>query len=181
MNRNLTIRPVEVKDISLIVDYFHNADPVLLEAMGVDRGKIPSKSPWTESMRAQILLPYNKKSEMIYILEKQGNPIGHCKLDNIKYGYSGKLHLHIWHDSNRRKGIGEEMVKRCLPYFFGNFNLKTIICEPYAANEGPNRVLQKSGFAFVKKYRTTPGPMNFEQDVNRHVLEKDSFIKNDDY
>lgn len=32
-----------------------------------------------------------------------------------------------------------------------------------------NRVMPKSGFRFIKRYRTVPGPINFEQDVNRYV------------
>jgi hypothetical protein len=28
-----------------------------------------------------------------------------------------------------------------------------------------------SGFRFIKRYRTIPGAINFEQDVNQYVLE----------
>lgn len=34
---------------------------------------------------------------------------------------------------------------------------------------GPNRVMPKSGFRFIKRYRTVPGPINFQQGVNRYV------------
>jgi hypothetical protein len=44
-------------------------------------------------------------------------------------------------------------------------------CEPYADNPAPNRVLVKTGFRFIARYRTTPGVINFEQEVNRYVID----------
>ena len=50
-----------------------------------------------------------------------------------------------------------------------DFALRRLYCEPYADNPGPNRVLRRSDFRLVKRYRTVPGPLNFEQDVNQYV------------
>jgi [ribosomal protein S5]-alanine N-acetyltransferase len=44
--------------------------------------------------------------------------------------------------------------------------LRRILCEPYAENPGPNRLLAKLGFRLVKRYRTVPGVINFDQEVN---------------
>jgi hypothetical protein len=34
--------------------------------------------------------------------------------------------------------------------------------------------LIKAGFRFIKRYRTTPGLISFEQDVNRYELDRQS-------
>jgi hypothetical protein len=44
--------------------------------------------------------------------------------------------------------------------------------EPSAGNSAPNRVLEKLGFAFIRRYRTTPGVIAYEQDVNRYELRR---------
>ena len=50
-----------------------------------------------------------------------------------------------------------------------DFSLKRLYCEPSVDNPAPNRALLKSDFCFIKRYRTVPGPINFEQDVNQYV------------
>jgi RimJ/RimL family protein N-acetyltransferase len=63
-----------------------------------------------------------------------------------------------------------------LPYFFQNFELKNLYCEPYALNPAPNKTLKKIGFQFVKQYVTIPGSLNFEQEVNRWELKFEDFV-----
>ena len=62
-----------------------------------------------------------------------------------------------------------------LPFFFENFKLKKLYCEPYALNAAPNKTLTKAGFNFVKKYSTIPGSISFEQEVNQWEMSYDSF------
>ena len=76
------------------------------------------------------------------------------------------MHLHIWKGMNRKKGTGVELINRSVTYFFENMKLKKLYCEPYALNPAPNKTLAKAGFHFLKRYTTTPGAMNFEQEVN---------------
>jgi RimJ/RimL family protein N-acetyltransferase len=85
------------------------------------------------------------------------------------------MHLHLWKSKNRKKGIGTELVRKSIPFYFENFKIEKLICEPYALNPAPNKTLEKIGFEFIKKYRTIPGSLNFEQDVNRWELTKEKF------
>ena len=55
-------------------------------------------------------------------------------------------------------------------FYFERFDLKKLLCEPSADNPAPNRVLEKLGFAFIRRYRTIPGVIAYEQDVNRYEL-----------
>jgi len=75
------------------------------------------------------------------------------------------MHLHLWNKDVRKKGYGTRFVKLSLPYFFGNYQLKKLFCEPYALNPAPNKTLEKAGFEFIKEYTTIPGFINFEQPV----------------
>ena len=63
-------------------------------------------------------------------------------------------------------------MRRSANFYFERFNLKKLVCEPWAENLAPNRVLEKLGFAFVRRYRTTPGVIAYEQDVNRYELRR---------
>lgn len=61
--------------------------------------------------------------------------------------------------------MGEQFVKMGLPYFFEQFHLPKLFCEPNAMNAAPNKTLEKVGFRFIKTYRTIPGWLNFELEV----------------
>jgi RimJ/RimL family protein N-acetyltransferase len=63
-------------------------------------------------------------------------------------------------------------VRRSANFYFERFNLKKLVCEPWAGNLAPNRVLEKLGFRFVTRYRTIPGVIAYEQDVNRYELKR---------
>lgn len=76
--------------------------------------------------------------------------------------------MHLQRDArSRRSGIGEQMVRQSLPQLCAALDLSVIYCEPKAANEAPNRTLAKLGFELLESYRTTPGWLNYEQQVNR--------------
>ena len=47
-----------------------------------------------------------------------------------------------------------------------------LYCEPCAENPARNWVLSKTGFRFLKRYRTTPGLINFEREVSRYVIDR---------
>jgi RimJ/RimL family protein N-acetyltransferase len=79
--------------------------------------------------------------------------------------------LDILHQAARHAGLGTEFLRRSIEVFFRRFALRRLYCEPYAANPAPNRVLSKAGFRFIERYRTIPGLINSEQEVNRYVLE----------
>ena len=84
------------------------------------------------------------------------------------------MHLHLWENSTRKKGLGLDFLKMTVPYYFKNLELQKLICEPYSKNIAPNKVLKKLGFELVRTYETTPGQINFLQTVNRYELKKEN-------
>ena len=172
---NLSVRVAEENDFNNMVDYFLKADNQFLQGMGVDPEKLPKRGEWLT-----LLLDDHKKDienkgfyYIIWLLENM--PVGHSNINKIIFGKEAYMHLHFWRSDKRQKGFGFEFMKLCIPYYFNSFKLKKIYCEPYALNPGPNKILKKLGFDFIKQYETTPGRINFYQPVNRWCLDIDIY------
>jgi len=164
-------------DIPLVAGYFVSAGVEFLEAMGVDKSKMPSRNQWNEKLTQEFNKPIGEKEfyYIIWLLDEK--PIGHSNINKIEFGESATMHIHLWYDEHRRKNLGSLFILKTIPYYFNNFNLKKIISEPYAFNPAPNFLLKKTGFTFIKTYETVPGWLNFHQSVNHYELTKPAFEK----
>lgn len=174
---NLSVREMKKSDLELIVDYFVNAETEFLKAMGTDKSKLPTRTEWINKLDAEFEKP-NKEKEFYYIiwlLDQQ--TLGHSNINKIYFGESATMHLHLWKGQKRKKGMGFEFLKLTLPFYFKNFKLEKLICEPYSKNIAPNKVLKKIGFEFIKEYKTIPGWINFLQSVNSYEMSKEQFEK----
>ena len=171
----LSVREIQHSDIQRIADYWLTSSADHLISMGVDLAKLPTKDQLTSMLQSQLEKPYPEKQSYCIIWQVDDHPVGHCNINQIKFGEEAFMHLHLWNSGLRQKGSGLELVKMTLPYFFEKYKLKNLFCEPYALNPAPNRTLEKAGFKFVKKHRTIPGSLNFEQEVNRWVMSLEDF------
>ncbi len=166
----LTVREMKDVDAEKIVNYFVDADLEFLKGMGASKEKLPSREDWTKKLSLEARKVYGSK-ELYYIIWLYASqPIGHSNVDNIQYGESARMHLHMWGKDTRKRGLGMEFLKLTIPLYFEKLKLKKLICEPYANNIAPNRTLHKFGFQFIKSYDTVPGPISFFQTVNRYEL-----------
>ena len=158
-------------DYERMIDYFLGADQAFLRGMGVDPKKLPQRQIWLESVLIdhQRIDAEKERSYLAWI--HQGTAVGHSSINRIRIGEEAFIHLHLWVSGLRQAGLGTQYFSASAAEFMRAFRLKRLYCEPYANNPGPNRVLLKSGFRFVRRYRTTPGAINFEQDVNQYLLE----------
>ena len=172
----LSVREMELNDAVRIVDYFVNADRDFLIGMGADPDKLPSKIEWLKLLEEEFLKPLKEKEFYYIIWLINGEPVGHSNINKIEYGETATMHLHLWINAKRKSGYGLEFMKMTLPYFFKEFELKTLICEPYAENPAPNKILPKLGFEFIGPITKTPGWINFKQTVNRFELSNKNFI-----
>src|SRR5258705_5077644 len=178
MNQNLlSVREIQQSDIEPITQYWLTPDPAFLTGMGVDLDKIPSKEEWMAMLSEQLAQPYPEKKSYCMIWLVDNKAIGHCNVNKIKFGEEAYMHLHMWNSDLRKKGMGTELVKMSVPYFFENLELKKIFSEPYALNPAPNKVLEKAGFTFMKEYLTIPGFLNFEQPVKCWELTYEQYKK----
>jgi RimJ/RimL family protein N-acetyltransferase len=159
------------RDYERMVDYFLNADESFLEGMGVDPNKLPEREAWIESALRDHERPDSEKDRSYLKWICDGATVGHSSINRIKLGEQALIHLHLWVRDLRSAGLGTKFFRASAAEFIRMYRLKRLYCEPYAENTAPNRVLEKCGFRFIKKYRIVPGPINFEQDVNQYVFE----------
>lgn len=170
MSLSISVSPAKPEHYPFIVDYFVNGDAKFLNGMGVDPKKLPSRQSWLATLYENHARPYKDKNIFYVIWHLDEKPIGHSNINKIIFGQEAYMHLHMWLADTRQQGLGQELVKQSLPYYFKEFQLQNLFCEPYALNPGPNKTLKKLGFDFIKEYETIPGLISFQQPVNRWCL-----------
>jgi RimJ/RimL family protein N-acetyltransferase len=164
------IRPLELIEHIKIIEYFHSASDELLERMGVTKSKLVPKDVW-ENLLTENFGKELAERKFYYVgWEYDGVLIGHSSINNIVYGDHCNIHLHIWDEQKRERGLGSFFFKSSVNHVFEKFKLKMVICEPNADNPAPNGLLQKLGLQPVKNYLTIPGIICEEQYVNRYEL-----------
>ncbi len=175
MENVLSVREIQQADIEAIVQYWLSSDSLFLMNMGVDLKKLPAKDQLEQTLLLQINTPVEEKKSYCIIWQVDGRPVGHSNANPIVFGEEAFMHLHLWNNTIRKRGLGTALVKLTLPWFFENLKLKKLYSEPYALNPAPHKTLQKAGFEFVREYTTTPGSLNFEQPVKRWELSYEKF------
>ncbi|HNQ13578.1 MAG TPA: GNAT family protein [Bacteroidia bacterium] len=176
LKSEVIIEELNQENLEGIVSYWTKSDANYLTSLGVDLNKLPSAN----NLRAMLLDQVNKSDDqrqsMAFIAKTDDVAFGHCNVNEIVYGKHAKLHLHIWSSFHRKKNLGTEMVRKCIPCFFSRLKLEKLYCEPYAENLAPNKTLIKLGFNFIEQYTGVPGSICFEQLVNKYCLNKEDFL-----
>jgi RimJ/RimL family protein N-acetyltransferase len=172
---NISVREIKRDELHFIVDYFSNSDAHYLLAMGADKSKMISKKEWVQKLTTDFDKPINQKEFYYLLWLVDDKPVGHSNINKLEFGHSAYMHLHMWTDEKRKRGLGVEFVKQCIPVYFKKFQLEKLICEPYAENTAPNKVVKKAGFKFIKTHETVPGWISFKQFVHSYELTKKSF------
>lgn len=169
------IRPFAADDLEPMVDYYLRGSSAFLAGMGVDLARLPSREAWLDAARIDLARPDSEKKRFYVAWLVDGTIAGHSSISHIAFGESAHVHLHVWRPGLRGSGLGTECLARSIDLYFERFRLRTLICEPYAENPGPNRTVARLGFVLEKRYRTIPTEIALEQDVNRWVLERDAW------
>lgn len=156
-----------------MADYFLSADDAFLRGMGVERRLLPTREAWLAQLLADHGRPDEQKDRLYVAWLLNGEAIGHSSVNRITVGEEAHFHLHLWRPELHKSGLGLEFCRRAIDLFFERLRLQRLWCEPYAENTAPNRALLKLGFEFVRRYRTVPGAINFEQDVNVYFMTRE--------
>ncbi len=172
---NISVREMKEDDVASVVDYFVNADADYLWGMGADKNKLLGRGEWIRMLNIELAKPNNEKKFYYMIWELDGEPLGHSNINEIEYGNIATMHLHLWQSGKRRNGMGLRFLGLTIPHYFDGFKLKKLICQPYALNPAPNRIIRKIGFEFVREYETIPGWINFRQTVKRYEMTAERF------
>jgi RimJ/RimL family protein N-acetyltransferase len=167
----LEVRPFSNRrEYELMLDYFYRGGEPFLRGMGVDPTKLPQRDNWLQAVLEDHEKPDNERDRFYLIWLFRGKRVGHSSINKIIPATEAHIHLHLWDPELRHAGLGTELVRKSADFFFERFRLKKLVCEPWAENSAPNRVLEKLGFKLVGRYRTVPGTIAFEQEVNRYEL-----------
>jgi RimJ/RimL family protein N-acetyltransferase len=170
-----TVRELTHADIEPLTNYWMNASDEFLVGLGVDLSKMPSREQFEQMLNEQLSQAIEQKKSYCIIWLADGEPVGHSNINKIIFGEEAYMHLHLWHNVSRQHGMGTNFVKLTIPFYFNNYKLKKLYCEPYSLNPAPNKTLPKAGFDFVKDYITIPGWLNFEQKVNLWEMSCEKF------
>lgn len=170
-----TVRELTQADIEPLTNYWMNASEEFLLGLGADIKKIPPREQWVQMLTEQLSQSLEEKKSYCIIWLADGEPVGHSNINKIIFGEEAYMHLHLWNTVSRLRGLGTTFVKLTIPFYFNNFKLKTLYCEPYSLNPAPNKTLPKAGFEFVKDYVCIPGWLNFEQKVNLWKMTREKF------
>jgi RimJ/RimL family protein N-acetyltransferase len=172
---SLSVRELQSKDVDLMLHYWFDSSPAFLRQMGVDLKRLPSKEQFGQTLLEQLHTSFEQKKSYCIIWELDHNPVGHSSVNPIHFGEEAYMHLHLWNTAERKKGLGTELVKMTLPWYFKNLGLIKLYCQPYSLNAAPHRTLEKAGFEFVKELTIVPGQLSFEQPVKRWELTREKF------
>ncbi|MEO1033517.1 MAG: GNAT family protein [Bacteroidota bacterium] len=172
---NLKIRDIQPSDSEKLIDYFLNASPTFLKNMGADQSKLPKREKWLKKLKHEAHKEDKQKKSFYVIWLLDDEPIGHSNINDIEFGVSGEMHLHMWKVDKRRSGLGFKFLQLSIREYFKRFKLKTIICEPNSENKAPNKTLTKLGFKFIKRYETKPSAIALFQTVNHYELDRNDF------
>jgi RimJ/RimL family protein N-acetyltransferase len=166
------VRPMEIAEVDLRIDYFHDASDEYLTQLGVDRALLPSRDAWRARYEEDFARPPAERAAYHLVWVLDGRIVGSSSTDNIAFGEQAFMHLHIFEEPERRRGLGTEFVHLSAAEYFRTFELQRLFCQPNAFNVAPNRTLQRAGFRYVLTAEMQPGGINFPQPITRWVLER---------
>jgi len=168
----LRARQMQLREVSIRIDYFHDSPDDHLFTLGVDRGLLPSRGAWREFYEADYARPIQDRETYLLAWEFDDQIVGFSSADQIIFGEQAFMHLHILKTSHRRSGMGTQFVRQSAAIYFQVLELQRLYSQPNALNVAPNRTLQRAGFRYEFTKQTTPSPINFPQPVTRWVLDE---------
>ncbi|HWD25009.1 MAG TPA: GNAT family N-acetyltransferase [Acidimicrobiales bacterium] len=170
--RQLTVKTMNLAEVGVRINYFHDATDDYLRKLGVDRALLPTREAWREFYEEDYARPLRARLNYLLVWDLDGEVIGFSSADRIVFGEEAFMHLHILSRSQRKRGLGTEFVRRSVEVYFDALELKRLFCEPNAFNVAPNRTLQRAGFSYLFTHEAAPSSINFLQATTRWVLDR---------
>jgi len=172
LSPSVHVREMQLDDVAIRIDYFHDASDDHLRLLGVDRGLLPSRAAWKHFYEVDYARPIGERANYSLIWELDGEVVGFSSTDQITFGEQAFMHLHILDPTRRNSGMGTQFVKESAVIYLRVLDLRRLFCQPNSFNVAPNRTLQRAGFRYLLSEHTTPSAINFPQVVTRLVLER---------
>lgn len=163
----LDVRPLRPAEAAGVVDYFLGATPADLARMGVDPARLPPRDAWVGRLEATVAAgPASGSFYHAWLVD--GKPVGHAALKDLAVGAHASIHLHMWSAPRRGRGLGADLFCRSVVDAYRRFALRSLVCEPSAANPLPNRMLARVGFPLVRTYTGSSSDLSRMTTLNRY-------------
>ncbi len=120
----MVVRPMELDEVDIRIDYFHDASDEYLAQLGADRARLPSRDAWRTYYAEDFARPLAERETYNLIWEVDGRPIGFSSVDHIDFGEEAFMHLHIVEEPTRRRGLGTELVRLSVAEYFRALELQ---------------------------------------------------------
>jgi len=158
-------------DVPRVVSYVVDSSPEDRKRLGV--ANVPAREALTESLLEACTVPQEFARSSYLIWKVDDRPVGFSSLKGIVPGEHGGMHLHMWETELRGRGFGAILFCRSAVEFHDRFRLRSIVCEPRAANPAPNRMLRKIGFPLVQTYVGASSELSAVCELNRYEILRD--------
>jgi RimJ/RimL family protein N-acetyltransferase len=168
----LSVREMQLAEVGLRINYFHDASDEHLRLLGVDRSLLPTRQAWTASYREDYARPIRDRVNYSLVWQQGGEIVGFSSTDGIDFGNEAFMHLHLVEAGLRSTGLGTQFVRLSAQAYFEALELRRLFCEPNAFNVAPNRTLQRAGFRYLFTHEARPSSINFPQVTTRWVLDR---------
>lgn len=146
---SVTVRDIELDDISAIVDYWHNSQPEFLESIGVEISKIISRE--RTEMNFLAALPANRKKtdRAVLIFSVADKIVGYT---NVNFGETSEAyaHVHIMDPKYRNKGIIPTLFFKVIKIYYEKFEVGKLMLQTNVKNVKINNLLFKKNLELVK-------------------------------
>ena len=169
----LNVRSMQKGDAIEIIKYLYNLSASDIERMGLDRENFPDAAQMLAELQVIAESPFGSLDCAYLVWEVSAVPVGFSSLKDIAPGESGGMHLHMWKEAERGKGMGGGLFCKSALEFYRAYNLKMIICEPRADNSLPNRMLQKVGFPLTGSRFGRSSALSAETRLNTYEIRKE--------
>lgn len=166
------VRPMELDEVGIRIEYFLGASDEFLTTMGVDRTALPTREAWHAAYVEEYALPLRDRPVVSLVWEVEDEVVGFSTADRIVPGHEAYMHLHLVNAELRGRGLGTRFVRESARTYVELLELARLYCEANAFNTAPHRTVQRAGFRYVLTHHAQPLPINFPQITTRWVIER---------
>ena len=96
------VRPMELDEVDVRIDYFHDASDEYLLQLGVDRSRCRAQEAWRAFYEEDFARPLAERETYNLAWELDGRFVGFSSADHIDFGEQAFMHLHIVEEPKRR-------------------------------------------------------------------------------
>ena len=177
LETQLMVREMQLCEVGIRVNYFHDATDEHLRVLGVDRSLLPTRRAWLAFYEEDCARPIQERMNYSLVWQRDSQIVGFSSTDRIDFGNEAFMHLHVIEARLRNTGLGAQFVRLSAQAYFEALELQRLFCEPNAFNVAPNRTLQRAGFRYLFTHEAKPTSINFTQITTRWVLDRSRVLR----